>query len=130
MRSPIARLYALSAMLILFFVSWALVAARPWGSSAATKDSRLAALAARERRLQAETLAVRRLVAWRWSAYRVALARRKHAIAAAERRIAAAAQGRVPVASAQRAASSTAPSLAAPAPPVIRIAPVTATRTS
>jgi hypothetical protein len=129
-KSSIGRLYAISAMLVVFFVSWALVAAHPWATSAHRVDPRLAALAARERHLQAETVAVRKVLQKRWGNYRTALAHRLRAIAKARRKLSLLASQ----AQAQTATVYAAPALpaaaAAPAPPVVPSAPVTATKTS
>jgi hypothetical protein len=130
MRSPIARLYAVSATLVVFFFSWAVLAARPLASSGRSNDPRLAALAVRERRLQAESVAVRRILERRWGAYRAALARRRRAIAAAQRRISHLAVTRAPAVEARAAASTPAPAVIPPPAAVITSAPVTATRTS
>jgi hypothetical protein len=107
MTSHVGRLYALALTVLVFFVTWALVSARPWASTQTTQDPRLQALAARERQLRAEAKRVERIVERRWAAYRRRLAVRKHAIAAARR---AAAQ--------------------APAVRVVTLPPVTQTRSS
>ncbi len=63
-----ARLYALAVAILVFFVAWAAIAARPWATSstsAATQSSQLVALAAKERRVRADALAVRRVLAAR-----------------------------------------------------------------
>ncbi|MGZ4398003.1 MAG: hypothetical protein ACXVZP_05280 [Gaiellaceae bacterium] len=131
MKSPIARLYALSAAIVVFFVSWALLAAKPWVTSRSS-DPRLAALVVRERRLQAESVAVRQILNRRWGSYRVALAHRKRAITAAERRLSrllAAQRTPLPTVTAYAAAPRPA-AVAVPAAPVIRSAPVVVTKTS
>ena len=103
------RLYALALAIVVFFTSWAVVAAKPWAPTV-TQDPRVAALAAREQRIHSESVAVKRLVERRWAAYRVALAARRREIAAAQsRRL--------------RAASS-------PAVRVVTLPPLTITRTS
>ena len=92
MTSPTGRIYATALTLFTFFLTWALVAARPWPSSAvSTPDPRLRALAAREQKLQRESIATRRLVQRRWAAYRSQLAARNSQLAAAEAQAAAAA---------------------------------------
>ena len=88
MTSHVARLYALALALVLFFLTWTVVAARPW--AAVSTDPRLAALAAREHRVRREIIAVQRLVRHRWVVYRTQLTRRQSQIAAARARIAAA----------------------------------------
>lgn len=109
------RLYALALALVVFFLAWAVVAARPW--STPTADPRLRSLTARETQLRREARLVNRVVARRWAAYRVALQDRRTQIAAAKAQ------------AAQAAASYT----AAPAPGSVRVVtlpPLTITRTS
>jgi hypothetical protein len=109
MTSHVARLYAVAVALLVFFLSWAAVAAHPWVSTVSS-DPRLAALAAREQRLRREAVVVRRIVRHRWAVYRRDLRRRHSQIAAAKRSQA----------------------LAAAAPPVriVNLPPLTVTRTS
>jgi hypothetical protein len=57
------RLYVLVVGVLVFVVTWALVAARPWASAKA--DPRLAALAQRERMLRVDARLVRQIVAAR-----------------------------------------------------------------
>jgi hypothetical protein len=84
MTSHVARLYALALALLVFFLTWAAVAAHPWATtSSVSADPRLAALAAREQRVQRESVAVRRIVDHRWAVYRSKLQARRHALAAA-----------------------------------------------
>ena len=91
MTSHAGRLYALAAALVVFFLAWAVVAARPWATSgAAARDPRLVALAQREQRLRTEAGMVQKIVARRFSdyhrrfaAYKAAMAKRQAAIAAA-----------------------------------------------
>jgi hypothetical protein len=82
-RGTLARVYAIATALIVFFVSWALIAAKPWATPKATAspDKRLLALDQRQRRLRAESIAVRKLLTRRWTRYRAALARRERKIA-------------------------------------------------
>jgi hypothetical protein len=90
MRSHAGRTYAAAAALLLFFLAWAAIAARPWAKAAS--DSRLAQLAVREQQLRREGVLVRKIVQQRWALYRTHLAARKRAIAAAQaqqRRLAA-----------------------------------------
>ena len=81
MTNQLARLYALLAGTVAFFLAWAAVAAHPWAPRPA-QDPRVAALAARQQRVQAESLRVQRIVDARWSAYRRAVAARTAAAAA------------------------------------------------
>jgi hypothetical protein len=76
----VGRLYAVALALVLFFLTWAVVAARPWSAPAA--DPRLKVLAARETQLRREAKLVNRIVARRWTVYRAALHARKAEIAA------------------------------------------------
>jgi len=110
MTDHVVRLYAAVGALLVFFVSWAAVAARPWAASAT--DPRVVALANRERVLRSESVAVQAEVRQRWAVYEAALARRK-----AENAAAAAAATALPVAP----------------PPQVRVVtlpPLTATRSS
>lgn len=79
MRNHTVRLYALAATLAVFFLSWAVIAARPWATetSTAAGDPRLVALAKRELELRAEAARAQKIVDERWAAYRAALARRE-----------------------------------------------------
>jgi hypothetical protein len=110
----VGRLYALALALVVFFLAWAVVAARPWSTPAA--DPRLKALAARETHLRREAQLVNRVVARRWAAYRVALRARRVQISAARAR------------AAQAAASYAAPTSASVR--VVMLPPLTITRTS
>ncbi len=88
MTSHPGRLYSLAVALLVFFLIWAVVAARPWAT--ATTDPRVAALAAREQRVRLESVAVQRIVRHRWDVYRVQLRERRSQIASARAQIAAA----------------------------------------
>lgn len=110
MTEPVARLYAFAAILAVFFLTWAAVAAHPW--SAAPPDPRIAALGAREQRVRRQSVEVSALVDRRWAAYRIALASRTAAnarTATVQRRL-----------------------VSAPAPQVriVTLPPLTVTRTS
>jgi hypothetical protein len=109
MTSHTGRLYALAVTLVVFFLTWAVVAARPFGA-AARPDARVAALAAREQQLRRESIVVRRLVQRRWAVYRVQLKHRQAQISTAHRT--------------QLAAAS------APSVRVVSLPPLTITRTS
>ena len=123
MTSHVARLYALAAALLVFFVAWAAIAAHPWNNRSAA-DPRYTALKAREQRLRAESLAVRHVLDKRWAAYRARLARRRHEIATIE-----AANARARAAS-LAAASASVSSGSAPSVRVVTLPPLTITRTS
>jgi hypothetical protein len=75
------RLYALVLAVLVFFVSWAAIAAHPWVTT--TTDPRMAALAAREQQLRRDAVAVHQIVNRRWATYRTQLAQRKRANLAA-----------------------------------------------
>ncbi|MGZ8716217.1 MAG: hypothetical protein ACXWYO_03815 [Gaiellaceae bacterium] len=125
MTSHTGRLYALAFGLVVFFLAWTLVAARPWSTTAA--DPRLKALAAREAQLRHESKLVNQVVAQRWALYRSELRARKTQIAL--KRVRAAQTAAASVA----APSVAAPSAAAPAAQAVRIVnlpPLTITRTS
>ncbi len=111
MTSQVGRLYALALALVVFFLSWATIGARPWVSSQKRADPRLAALVAREQRVRHESIVVRRIVQKRWAVYRVELKKRKTQIATRQAQLAA-----VPA--------------AAPSVRVVNLPPVTVTRTS
>jgi len=102
MRSQALRLYVFSITLLLFFVLWAVIAARPWAARSGT-DPRLTALAARERHLRHEARVVEKTVRRRWAEYRRRLHAREARIKALERRHAA----QVAAANAAAAAAAT-----------------------
>jgi hypothetical protein len=102
------RVYAVVIAVVVFCVSWATLAANPWG--AAKPDPRLGALTQREQRLRADAELVREVVDRRMAAYRLALAARKKQIAAAQTQV-------------QQAT-------AAPQVRVVNLPPLTITRTS
>ncbi len=82
MTNHVARLHAGALALLVFFLVWAVVAARPWAQPAET-DPRAAALERREQRLAREARRVNRVVERRFATYRRRLARRQREIAAA-----------------------------------------------
>jgi hypothetical protein len=116
MTHHVVRLYALAASLLVLFLTWAAIAARPWATTSAGPDPRVAALQIREQRLRQEAIVVRRVVAGRWRTYRIALAARQQQIASAQR------THRQTVASAGTAS--------APSVRVVSLPPLTITRTS
>ena len=119
------RLYAVVVAVVVFFVSWAAVAAKPWATP--RPDPRLAALAQREQRLRYDAKLVQQVVNSRTDAYRLALQARRAQIAAVKAQ-AAVAQTRALQAS-QAATQASAP-VAAPAVRVVNLPPLTVTRTS
>ncbi|MGD0166373.1 MAG: hypothetical protein ABSC51_03670 [Gaiellaceae bacterium] len=138
MTSSLGRLYATAFGLVIFFVAWAVVAARPWVSVGEAKtDPRLATLKVREQRLRRDAVAIKAIVDKRWAIYRVELANRRHLIAVRAQQAAAArrqaqtqvAQAR-PYRPAQSAQSASTPRVPAPVVRVTPAAPATPTRTS
>lgn len=80
MKSHVLRLYVVAITLLVFFVLWATVAARPWAAASSRRpavDPRLAALDRWERRLKHESQSVNRTLDRRWHAYRVRLKQRE-----------------------------------------------------
>lgn len=132
MTNHTARLYAFAVALVILFLTWAIVAAKPWASrTKAAADPRVKALVVRQHRLRRETVVVRRLVALRWQRYRVRLRVRRVAISAAVKKHQQA------LAAAQLAASRySAPSYSgggsygAPSVRTVVLPPITITRTS
>jgi hypothetical protein len=132
MTDHVARLYAGALALLVFFLVWAVVAARPWAEAGGT-DPRMAALERREQKLMRESRRVNKLVERRFATYRRRLARRRKEIADAEAAAAAAAPA-APAASGTATVPS-APAAAAPtaAPPPVAVTaapPVTSTGSS
>ena len=116
MTDHVGRLYALVASVVVFLVAWAVVAAHPWAPRPA-QDPRLVALAARQQRLQRESVLVKRIVDRRWAAYRSALTRRNAAAA------------KIAAHNSALAAMATA-SAAQPSVRVVNLPPLVVTRTS
>ena len=134
MTSGLGRSYAISAAIVVFFLSWAVIAARPWVEAPAAKtDPRLTALDQRERRLRKDAVEIRAIVQKRWTVYRAQLVRRKQLIVVrkkaqqallAQQALAAQRTQVVQQAPSYHAASqSTSHSASAPAAPIVRVAP-------
>ncbi len=122
MTSHVGRIYVTAITLFVFFLTWAVVAARPFPSaSRPTADPRLQALVVREQRLRRESVLVQKLVAHRWATYRTQLAKRQSQIAAAKQ-----AQAR----QAQLAAVAAAAPASGPSVRVVSLPAITVTRTS
>jgi hypothetical protein len=123
MTNGLGRLYATALAVVVFFVAWAVIAARPWVPEKEGKqDPRLAALQAREQRLRQDAIAIKKIVDKRWATYRAELANRKRQIAVRAKQNAARAQ----VQAAQvRTYTPSSQSAAAPSAPVVRVAPAT-----
>jgi len=77
MRSHVLRLYVFSVTLFVFFMLWAMIAARPWAAARSGESPALKALTARERRLRNEVRVVEKTVHRRWAAYRQRLRERQ-----------------------------------------------------
>ena len=103
MTSHQGRLYTLALALVIFFLAWAVVATHPWATAGA--DPRLRTLAIRQAQLQHEAKLVRKIVAARWTRYRVQLKARRALIARVNAEAARAARA----ASAAAAAPAAAP---------------------
>ena len=126
MTSHVLRLYALVAGTVIFFVTWAAVAAHPWATAPTRTDPRLRALAAREQRLRVESVRVQRVVERRFARYRHELRSRRSEIARVLAR-----QARARAAASAQAASAAGPAAAvAPAVQVVHLPPLVVTRTS
>jgi hypothetical protein len=110
MTSHVGRLYSIALALVVFFLTWVVIGARPWVASRSQSDPRLAALEQREQRVRQQSVVVQRLVRRRWATYQAQLRQRQSQIAAASQAQAAAAQ--------------------APQVRVVSLPPVTSTRTS
>jgi hypothetical protein len=123
MTSHHGRLYALALALVVFFLTWAVVASHPWATASA--DPRLRALAIRQAGLQHEAKLVQKVVAARWARYRVELKARRAQIA----RVNAAAAAAAAAATAQ-VATAAAPAAAGPVQVVNLPAAHVVTRTS
>ena len=107
MTSHVGRTYATALALVLFFLTWAVVAAKPWSTPAA--DPRVKALALREARLRHEAKLVDAIVQRRFATYRRQLATRRAEIARAK---------------------AAPPPVSAAAVRVVTLPPITITRTS
>ena len=84
MRTPVLRLYVFSITLLVFFVLWAVIAAKPWAARSGTSPA-LQAFAARERHLRHEARVVETIVHRRWAVYRHRLSAREARIRTLER---------------------------------------------
>ena len=142
MTNATRRLSIASIAILVLFLSWAFVAARPWAVHAsAAQDPRVQLLAQREARLRHDAVLVNHVVARRWKHYQVALHKRQRAIARAKathaHQLVAARQAAASVAAAQvsapsRSYSSGGSTATAAAPPVriVTLPALTITRTS
>jgi ABC-type transport system involved in cytochrome bd biosynthesis fused ATPase/permease subunit len=75
--NTIGRFWAITLALVVFFILWAVLAVKPWVSSGAPADHRLAALQAQEQKTQNRALAAQQTLNKRWAAYRSALLKQK-----------------------------------------------------
>ncbi len=85
MTNAIGRFWAVALALVVFFVLWAVLAAKPWTSPVAAADPRLTALQAREQKVQTRALVAQQTLNKRWAAYRSALLRQKGSLTAQQR---------------------------------------------
>jgi hypothetical protein len=118
------RLYAVVIAVVVFFVSWATVAAKPWATT--KTDPRLVAIAQREQRLRTDAKLVQKVVDRRMAAYNLALKARQRQIAAVKAQ-AAATQARSLATTRSNVGSAQA---TAPTVRVVNLPPLTITRTS
>jgi hypothetical protein len=133
--STIGRFWAIAVALVVFFVLWAVIATRPWVSGSGTPaDPRLAALQAREQKVQNQAIAAQQTLNRRWAAYRSALLRNQGSLTAKQRaQLAAAPAGPSVIVKVTGAApvthttSSTAPAVPAPSVPGLTGQPPAAT---
>jgi hypothetical protein len=115
-RSQALRVYVFAITLVVFFVLWAVIAAKPWAARSGASPA-LVAIKARERHLRHEARVVEKTVHRRWAAYRRRLRAREAQIRTLERRHAA------ELAAANAAASAAASYSAAPASRVVTLPP-------
>ncbi len=140
MTNHLGRSYAISLSILVFFLAWAVIAAKPWVQAPTAKtDPRILALNARENRLRRDATEIRAIVQKRWAVYHAQLVTRKHQIAARKkaqqallaRQTFAAQQAPAQVVQQAQSTQSAAP---APSAPVVRVAPAappaTQTKTS
>ena len=120
MTNHAARLYAVALALAVLFVTWAVVAARPWAATAAERDPRIVALERREAQLRRKSVRVERRVQRRFAAYEKRLRKRKREIAAIQAANAEAAAAPV---SAPAARPAAAPAAAPPPVSVVAVPP-------
>jgi hypothetical protein len=124
--SAVGRFWAAAVALVVFFVLWAALSARPWVSSSKPADPRLAALQAREQKVQTKALAAQQALNKRWAVYRAALIRQQGSLTAQQRaQLAAAPAGPsviVKVSGLQAVTQSTASRPAVLAPAVLGVA--------
>jgi hypothetical protein len=111
------RIYAVAIALVVFFLSWAAIAAKPWATP--KPDARIAALAQREAQLRIDARRVKQIVDQRQAAYAIALKQRRTQIAQANARSAA-----------SSAQSAQAVAVTSPSVRVVNLPPLTITRTS
>ncbi len=123
MTNHAARLYAVALALAVLFLTWAVVAARPWAATAAETDPRIAALERREAQLRRKSVRVERRVQRRFVAYEKRLRKRKREIAAVQAANADAAAAPV-------SAPAVAPAAAPPSVSVVSVPPVTSSESS
>ena len=84
--NAIGRFWAVAVALVVFFILWAALAAKPWvSSSGAPADPRLSALQAQEQKVQNRAIAAQQTLNKRWAAYRSALLKQKGALTAQQR---------------------------------------------
>ena len=123
MTNHAARLYAVALALAVLFLTWAVVAARPWAATAPATDPPLAARERREAPRRRPSGRVERRVQRRFVAYEKRLRKRKREIAAVQAANADAAAAPV-------SAPAVAPAAAPPSVSVVSVPPVTSSESS
>ena len=122
MRSHALRAYVLSISFLVFFVLWAVIAAKPWAARSGANPE-LKVLKARELHLRHEARVVEKAVHRRWAVYRRQLHAREAQIRALERRHAALLAAANTAAATATAYTPTAYSAPAAASRVVTLAP-------
>ncbi len=134
MTDHVARLYAIALGVVVFFLTWAVVAARPWAAEATANDPRLVALERREERLRRESIRVQRVVQRRFAVYRRELRARQAQIAAIEASNASAASASTSstdgISSSGAAGGSSSGGPSGPSVSVVSLPPVTSSGSS
>jgi hypothetical protein len=83
--NAIGRFWAVAVALVVFFVLWAVLAAKPWVSAGGPADPRLSALQAQQQQVQNRAIAAQQTLNKRWANYRAALAKQNGSLTAQQR---------------------------------------------
>jgi hypothetical protein len=127
MTSNLGRVYAITLAIFVFFLAWAIIAARPWVSAPEAKtDPRILALNAREQKLRRDAVEIRAIVQKRWTIYQAQIVRRKHLFVVRKKAQQALLAQQVLAAQQAQVVRSAAPAPSAPSAPSaprVRVAP-------